>query len=106
MAQTSPHSPQGNHDEGERLRFPQVRGEVCPALRAGSGHPRREPEVWIQGLYPAGKYTNIKISIKVLCHFLKPDEQVKADQGYHSHPDPDKIKCPGNDANLAENRVM
>ena len=60
--------------------------------------------VWIQGPYPAGKYTDIKIFNKVLRHFLEPGERVEADEGYRGHPD--KIKCPGNDANPAENRAM
>jgi hypothetical protein len=60
--------------------------------------------VWIQGPYPAGKYTDIKIFNKVLHNFLQPGEQVEADKGYRGHPD--KIKCPGNDANPAENRGM
>jgi hypothetical protein len=46
--------------------------------------------VWIQGPYPAGKYTYIKIFNKVLHNFLKPGEQVEADEGYRGHPD--KIK--------------
>ena len=60
--------------------------------------------VWIQGPYPAGKYTDIKIFNKVLRHFLEPGERVEADEGYRGHPD--KIKCPGNDANPVENRAM
>jgi hypothetical protein len=60
--------------------------------------------VWIQGPYPAGKYTDIKIFNKVLCNFLEPGERVKADKGYRGHPD--KIKCPGNDINPEENRAM
>jgi hypothetical protein len=60
--------------------------------------------VWIQGPYPAGKYTDIKIFNKVLRNFLEPGERVEADEGYRGHPD--KIKCPGNDANPAENRAM
>jgi hypothetical protein len=43
--------------------------------------------VWIQGPYPAGKYTNIKIFNKVLRNFLKPGERVEADEGYRGHPD-------------------
>ena len=46
--------------------------------------------VWIQGPYPAGKYTDIKIFNKVLRNFLKPGEWVEADEGYRGHPD--KIK--------------
>ena len=36
---------EGSREKGERLRVPQVRGEVRPALRAGGGHPRGEPGV-------------------------------------------------------------
>ena len=60
--------------------------------------------MWIQGPYPAGKYTDIKNFNKVLRNFLEPGERVEADEGYRGHPD--KIICPGNDANPAENRVM
>jgi hypothetical protein len=60
--------------------------------------------VWIQGPYPAGKYTAIKIFNKVLSNFFELGERVEADKGYRGHPD--KIKCPGNDANPAENRGM
>jgi hypothetical protein len=60
--------------------------------------------VWIQGPYPAGKYNDIKIFNKVLCHFLDLGEQVKADEGYVGYPD--KIKCPQNVGNLAEKWAM
>ncbi len=60
--------------------------------------------VWIQGPYPAGKYTDIAIFNKVLQNFLEPGERVEADEGYRGHPD--KIKCLGNVANPAENRAM
>jgi hypothetical protein len=60
--------------------------------------------VWIQGPYPAGKYTDIKIFNKVLRNFLEPGERVEANEGYRGHPD--KIKCPGNNVNPAENRAM
>ncbi len=60
--------------------------------------------VWIQGPYPAGKYTDIKIFNKVLRNFLEPGERVEANEGYRGHPD--KIKCPRNDANPAENWGM
>jgi hypothetical protein len=36
-------------------------------------------QVWIQGPYPAGKYTNIVIFNKVLQNFLEPGERVEAD---------------------------
>jgi hypothetical protein len=60
--------------------------------------------VWIQGPYPAGKYTNIKIFNKVLRHFLDPGELVEADDGYVGHTD--KINFPQNEANPVENRAM
>ncbi len=60
--------------------------------------------VWIQEQYPAGKYTDIKIFNKVLRNFLEPGERVETDEGYRGHSD--KIKCPGNDSNPAENRAM
>ncbi len=60
--------------------------------------------LWIQGPYPAGKYTVIKFFNKVLRYFLEPGERVEADEVYRGHPD--KIKYPGNDANPAENRGM
>jgi hypothetical protein len=37
--------------------------------------------VWIQGPYPAGKYTDIKFFNKVLRNFLEPGERVEADAG-------------------------
>ncbi len=60
--------------------------------------------VWIQGPYPKGKYTYIKIFNKVLHHFLDLGEQVKADKGYVGHPD--KIKCAQNVGNPAEKWAM
>ena len=39
-----------------------------------------------------------------MCHFLEPGELVEADEGYRGHPD--KIKCPVDDSNPAENQVM
>ena len=54
--------------------------------------------------YPAGKYTDIPIFNSVLSNCLEPGERVEADNGYVGRPD--KIKCPNNDCNPAENRVM
>jgi hypothetical protein len=48
--------------------------------------------------------TDINIFNKVLRNFLEPGKRVEADEGYRSHPD--KIKCPGNNANPVENRGM
>jgi hypothetical protein len=59
---------------------------------------------WIQGPYPASKYTNIKIINMVLRHFLKLGKRVKANKGYCGNTE--KIKCPGNNTNSAEKRVM
>jgi hypothetical protein len=39
-----------------------------------------------------------------LRNFLEPGKRVEADEGYRGHLD--KIKCPGNDANPAENWAM
>ncbi len=60
--------------------------------------------VWVSGPYSAGKYTNIAIFNSVLANCLELGERVEADNGYVGRPD--KIKCPNNDCNLAENRVM
>ena len=37
-------------------------------------------------------------------HVLELGKRVEADEGYHGHAG--KIKCPGNDVNLAENWTM
>jgi hypothetical protein len=60
--------------------------------------------VWIQGPYPTGKYTDIKIFNSVLQYCLKPGKRVKADNGYVGHTD--KIKCPDNTCNPVENLAM
>ena len=60
--------------------------------------------IWVSGPYPAGKYTDIAIFNSVLANCLEPGERVEADNGYVGRPD--KIKCPNNDCNPAENRVM
>lgn len=65
-----------------------LRYELGVDIRAGN-------LVWIQGPYPAGKYTDITIFNEVLRHFLEPGERVEADEGYRGHMD--KVKGPGND---------
>jgi hypothetical protein len=60
--------------------------------------------VWVSGPYPGGKYTDIAIFSIVLANCLEPGEHVKANNGYAGRPD--KIKCPNNNCNPAENRVM
>ena len=57
--------------------------------------------VWINGPYPAGTWTDIKIFNKVLRHFLEPGERVEADNGYVGAVD--KVKCPNNPCNPVEN---
>jgi hypothetical protein len=42
--------------------------------------------VWIQGLYPAGKYTDIEIFNKVLRNFLEPGKRVEANEGLPRPP--------------------
>ena len=61
--------------------------------------------VWIQGPYPAGKFTDIAIFNKVLCNFLDPGEWVEVDKGYAGHVN--KIVCPANaDKGPPERQVM
>jgi hypothetical protein len=60
--------------------------------------------VWVSGPYPAGKYTDIEFFNSVLANCLEPGERVEANNGYVGRPD--KIKCPNNDCNPVENRVM
>jgi hypothetical protein len=60
--------------------------------------------VWIQGPYPVGKFTDIKIFNKALCHFLDQGERVEANKGYVGHPN--KIECPQNVENPAEKWEM
>jgi hypothetical protein len=60
--------------------------------------------VWIQGPYPMGKFTNIKVFNNVLHHFLDPGDQIEANEGYVGHPT--KIKCPQNVGNPVEKWAM
>ena len=60
--------------------------------------------VWVGGPYPAGAWPDIKIFMNELAHLLEPGERVEADNGYVGHAD--KIKCPNNDCNPAENLAM
>jgi hypothetical protein len=58
--------------------------------------------VWIQGLYPAGKYNNIKIFNSVLCHHLELElgKCLEADDEFVGLPE--NIKCPDNTCNTKE----
>jgi hypothetical protein len=60
--------------------------------------------VWIQGPYPAGRFTNINIFNKVLQYFLEPGKRVEADNGYVGATG--KIKCPDNPCNPVKNEGM
>ena len=59
--------------------------------------------VWIQGLYPAGEWTDIKIFNQVLRNFLDTGERVKADNCYMGAAD--KVKCPDDPFNPVQSRV-
>ncbi len=61
--------------------------------------------VWLQGPYPAGKYTDITIFCNGLAHFLDPFERVEADDGYIGEA-PFHVKCPKCAANAEENELM
>ena len=60
--------------------------------------------VWIQGPYPAGRFSDIVIFNKVLRHFLEPGERVEADNDNVGAAD--KIKCPDNPCNPVKNEGM
>ncbi|KAL3772176.1 hypothetical protein ACHAW5_003247 [Stephanodiscus triporus] len=60
--------------------------------------------VWVEGPYPAGAWPDLKIFLNTLAGHLLPGECVEADNGYVGHPD--KIKCPNNNCNHAENLEM
>ncbi len=60
--------------------------------------------VWIEGPYPAGAWPDLKIFNNVLAHCLEPGECVEADYGYVGRPN--KVKCPHNNCNPAENLGM
>ena len=49
--------------------------------------------VWINGPFPAGKYSDITIFRDSLITFLGPSERVEADDGYIGEA-PHHIKCP------------
>ncbi len=59
---------------------------------------------WVKGPYPAGGWPNVKFFNSVLLHCLEPGKCIKANNGYVEHAN--KIKCPNNNCNLAENLGM
>ncbi len=58
--------------------------------------------VLIQGPYPAGEFTNIKIFNKLLWHFHETSKHIKANNGYVGANN--KIKCQDNPCNPVEMR--
>jgi hypothetical protein len=60
--------------------------------------------VLIQGPYPAGLFTIIKIFNKVLRQFLETGKRVKANNSHVGAAN--KIKCPNNPRNPVENKGM
>jgi hypothetical protein len=60
--------------------------------------------VWIQGPYPAGQITDIKIFNKILRHFLEPGKRVEADNSYVGATN--KIECLSNLCNPIKNKGM
>ncbi len=61
--------------------------------------------VWIEGPYPAGKYSDITIFRNSLQHFLDPIERVEANDGYIGEA-LYHVNCPKCAANPEENRQM
>jgi hypothetical protein len=61
--------------------------------------------VWVNGLYAAGKYTDMKNFRHGLAHWLDEHERVEADNGYIGEV-PQKVKCPGCASNPTENQAM
>jgi hypothetical protein len=60
--------------------------------------------VWVEGPYTADASNDVNFFSGVLSHCLEPGERLEADNGYVGHTD--KIKCPNNDCNPAENLGM
>ena len=61
--------------------------------------------VWLEGPFPAGKFTDITIFRHTLIHHLDPLEQVVADDGYIGKA-PGKVKCPCTRINSPDNCTM
>ena len=59
--------------------------------------------VWIEGPYPAGKYSDITFFWNCLLHHLDPFERVEADDGYVGKS-PAKVKCPAGGENPTANK--
>ena len=61
--------------------------------------------VWLEGPFPAGKFTDITIFRHTLIHHLNPLERVVADDGYVGEA-PGKVKCPCTRIDSPEERAM
>ena len=61
--------------------------------------------MWLEGPYPAGKYTDIKKFRQTLIHYLDPFERVVADDGYVGEA-PERVKCPGSHVDTAKQRAI
>ncbi len=59
--------------------------------------------VWIEGPYPAGKYTDINFFRQTLIHHLDPFERVVANDGYICEA-PARVKCPGTGVDSSNDR--
>ena len=61
--------------------------------------------VWLEGLFPAGKFTDITIFRHTLIHHLDPLEQVVADDRYVGEA-LGKVKCPCTPIDSPDDRTM
>jgi hypothetical protein len=61
--------------------------------------------VWIEGPYPAGKFSDIIIFRQTLIHHLDPFERVVADDGYIGEARR-RVKAPGLRMDSSEDRAM
>jgi hypothetical protein len=60
--------------------------------------------VWVEGPYPTGAWNGINFLNSVLLHCLESGKHVEVNNSYVGHAN--KIKCPQNNCNLAENLGM
>jgi hypothetical protein len=95
--------PKGDGDKRECICIPKICGKSTLCYKLGVSILEGDL-AWIQGPYPVGKFTSIKIFNKVLRHFLDLGEQVKANEGYVGCPN--KIKCPQSVGNQEEKQAM
>ena len=76
------------------------------ALRYELGTDIQEGDiVWLNGGFPAGRWTDLNIFRFSLKHHLDEGERVEADDGYLGEA-PGKVKCPRSFVNPPENEEM